>query len=253
MKKVSVIMPYYKKLPFFKYSYNSVLNQDYSNVEIIVIYDDKELTELDFVKKIINNRKNTTLIVNKKNYGVGYSRNVGINESKGFYIAFLDCDDVWKRNKLSTQVSFMNKMKLDFTFTSYYVINENYDYLYRVPANNIITYDDLLKSCDIGLSTVMIKKKILKKFKFSFMVTKEDYLLWLQMSKKNIGIHGIKKCLSLWRKCNNSLSSNALQKIKDAFKIYHNYEKQSFFKALLSLLVLSFFAYKKNYINANRK
>jgi teichuronic acid biosynthesis glycosyltransferase TuaG len=253
MKKVSVIMPYYKKLSFFKNAYHSVLNQDYSNIEIIIIYDDNDLTELDFIKKIINNRKNTTLIVNKKNYGVGFSRNVGINQSKGFYVAFLDCDDVWKRNKLNIQVSFMNKMNLDFTFTSYSVINENNNFLYRVTATNILTHDKLLKSCDIGLSTVIIKKKILKKFKFSNIVTKEDYLLWLQISRKNIAIYGIKKCLSLWRKCNNSLSSNTLQKIRDAFNIYYNYEKQGPFKALLSVLVLSFFAYKKNYTYSNRK
>jgi glycosyltransferase involved in cell wall biosynthesis len=103
MKKVSIIMPYFNKSSFFEEAYHSVLNQNYSNIEIIIIYDDHNLTELSFVKKIINNRKNTILIINKKNYGVGFSRNIGINRSKGFYIAFLDCDDVWKKNKLRNQ------------------------------------------------------------------------------------------------------------------------------------------------------
>jgi teichuronic acid biosynthesis glycosyltransferase TuaG len=245
MKKVSVIMPYYKKLCFFEESYNSALNQNYSNIEIIIIYDDDDLTELSFIKKIINNRKNTILIINKKNYGVGFSRNIGINRSQGFYISFLDCDDVWKKNKLRNQVFIMNKLKLDFSFTGYTVINENNNFLYNVPAKNFLTHADLLKSCDIGLSTVMIKKEIFKRFKFSGMITKEDYLLWLQISKNNKIIYGIKKPLSLWRKCNNSLSSNIVQKIRDAFNIYYKHEKQGFIKSLISIIILSFYAYKK--------
>ena len=247
MKKVSIIMPYFNKSSFFEEAYHSVLNQNYSNIEIIIIYDDHDLTELSFVKKTINNRKNTILIINKKNYGVGFSRNIGINRSKGFYIAFLDCDDVWKKNKLRNQVDIMDEMQLDFSFTSYAVINESDNFLYNVPAKNFLTHADLLKSCDIGLSTVMIKRQILKKFQFSGMKTKEDYLLWLQISKNNILIYGIKKNLSLWRKCNNSLSSNIFQKIKDAFNIYYRYEKQGFVRALLSIMVLSFFAYKKKF------
>ena len=247
MKKVSIIMPYYKKSSFFEKAYHSVLNQNYLNIEIIIIYDDHDLTELSFVKETINNRKNTILIINKKNYGVGFSRNMGINRSKGFYIAFLDCDDVWKKNKLRNQVDIMDEMKLDFSFTSYTVINENDNFLYNIPAKNFLTHADLLKSCDIGLSTVMIKRQILKKFQFSGMKTKEDYLLWLQISKNNILIYGIKKHLSLWRKCNNSLSSNIFQKIKDAFNIYYRHEKQGFIKTLLSIIVLSFFAYKKKF------
>ena len=245
MKKVSVIMPYYKKLCFFEESYNSALNQNYSNIEIIIIYDDDDLTELSFIKKIINNRKNTILIINKKNYGVGFSRNIGINRSQGFYISFLDCDDVWKKNKLRNQVFIMNKLKLDFSFTGYTVINENNNFLYNVPAKNFLTHADLLKSCDIGLSTVMIKRQILKRFKFSRMITKEDYLLWLQISKNNKIIYGIKKPLSLWRKCNSSLSSNIVQKIRDAFNIYYKHEKQGFIKSLISIIILSFYAYKK--------
>jgi teichuronic acid biosynthesis glycosyltransferase TuaG len=79
------------------------------------------------------------------------------------------------------------------------------------------------------------------------MKTKEDYLLWLQISKNGILIYGVKKYLSLWRKCNNSLSSDIFQKIKDAFNIYYRHEKQGFIRTLLSIIVLSFFAYKKKF------
>ena len=70
-------------------------------------------------------------------------------------------------------------------------------------------------------------------------------MLWLQLSKNKIKIIGIDKIFSSWRNVRNSLSSNVLQKIKDAFKIYYIYEKRSFLIAILNIFILSFFAFKK--------
>ena len=76
MITVSVIMPYFKKLSFFKKAYYSVLNQKIKNIEIIIVYDDQDKSDLEYIKKIIGSRTNTTLIINKKNLGVGNSRNI---------------------------------------------------------------------------------------------------------------------------------------------------------------------------------
>ena len=93
----SVIMPYYRKKSFFKEAYYSALNQSIKDIEIIIIYDDRNHSELNFIKNIIKNKKNTKLIINKRQLGVGASRNIGINIAKGKYISFLDCDDIWKK------------------------------------------------------------------------------------------------------------------------------------------------------------
>jgi teichuronic acid biosynthesis glycosyltransferase TuaG len=241
----SVIMPYFRKKDFFKESYYSVLKQNIKNIEIIVIYDDNDISELNFVKKIINNHKSTKLIINKKNLGVGVSRNLGIKIAKGEYICFLDCDDIWKKGKLKYQIDFMKRNFLDFTHTSYSVINQNGKFLYSLKAKKELTYNNLIRSCDIALSTVVIKKKILSKHKFTKIVTKEDYLLWLQLVKDNIKIVGIKKIFCLWRNVKNSLSGNNWQKIKDAFKIYYIYEKKNSIKTIMSVFILSLFALKK--------
>ena len=241
----SVIMPYYRKKNYFREAYYSALNQNIKNIEIIIIYDDRDHSELNFIKDIIKNKKNTKLIVNKKQLGVGASRNVGISIAKGKYICFLDCDDFWKRNKLSYQIKFMEKNFLDFTHTSYSVINENGKLLYSLKAKKEIMYKNLILSCDVALSTVVMKKDIFKNYKFTKITTKEDYLLWLQLSKNNIKIIGIDKIFTYWRKVSNSLSSDIWRKIKDAFKIYYIYEKKSFVASIINVFFLSFFSLSK--------
>lgn len=242
----SVIMPYYKKKEFFQEAYYSALSQNIKNLEIIIIYDDIDRSDVKFLKKIINNRKNTKLIVNKRKLGAGLSRNIGIKNAKGKYICFLDCDDIWKKNKLSYQLNFMERNCIDFTHTSYSVINQTGQFLYNLIAKQELTYKDLIQSCDIALSTVVLKKSIFKNYKFINIITKEDYLLWLQLSKnKKIKIVGIDKIFSSWRNVGNSLSSGVWQRIKDAFKIYYIYEKKSLIMSIMKVFILSFFALKK--------
>ena len=86
MKKkplVSIIIPYFKKKDFFKQTIKSIISQSYRNFEIILVYDDQNLEELFFVKKLLNKIKNKKILVNKKNLGPGFSRNKGILSSKG--------------------------------------------------------------------------------------------------------------------------------------------------------------------------
>jgi len=239
-------MPYFKKKSFFKEAYYSALNQGVKNLEIIIIYDDEDHSDISYIRKIINNRNNTNLIINKKNFGAGISRNIGIKKAKGKYIAFLDCDDIWKKNKLKYQLNFMKNNNLDISYTSYSVIDKFGDELYEVNVKNEMTYEDFLKSCDIGLTTVVMKKSIFDNFKFNKIKTKEDYLLWLQLSNSNYKFIGIKKILSLWRVNKNSLSNNIIQKVSDSFRIYYQFEKQNFLKTIFSIIVLSLLAFKKN-------
>ena len=78
--------------------------------------------------------------------------------SRGEYIAFIDADDLWKPSKLEKQIKFMKKKDINISHTSYSIIDEFNKKISFRKANNI-DFDNLLKSCDIGLSTVIIKKK----------------------------------------------------------------------------------------------
>jgi teichuronic acid biosynthesis glycosyltransferase TuaG len=242
--KVSIIIPYYKKKFFFLKTLKSVINQTYKNFEIIIVYDDPSRTDLEYIKDIIKFNKKITLLTNKENLGAGYSRNVGIKYSKGRYIAFLDADDVWHSKKLATQMKFMKKYNVNFSHTSYKIIDEKDKSIGKQMAKPYISYLDLLKSCDIGLSTVLIKKKILKKKMFSKLKTKEDYSLWLKLAKNN-KILGMNKFLCKWRRSDNSLSSSASQRVLDAFLVYFKEENLNFFISIFRVFILSYFSFLK--------
>tara|TARA_Y100000992_G_C21266935_1_gene494430 strand:+ start:871 stop:1638 length:768 start_codon:yes stop_codon:yes gene_type:complete len=243
---VSIIIPFYKKKKYFKRCINSVLNQTYKKIEVIVIYDDENKKDLKYIKTITKKEKRLNCFVNKKNYGAGVSRNIGIKKSRGKYLAFIDSDDYWKKNKIRIQLDYMKKKKLDFTHTNYFIINDENKNLGLMRVKNFLSYNDLMKSCDIGLSTVMISRKVMLKNSFTNLRTKEDYSLWLKLSKKKVNIIGINKNLTFWQKSKNSLSSSLLQKMCDAFRVYNTFEKKNIFLSLFYVLRLSsYFLFKK--------
>ena len=242
---VSIIIPYFRKKFFFQKTIKSIINQSFKKYEIILIYDDYDLQELDFVKKVLTKVKKKKILINKKNLGAGISRNKGILASKGKFIAFCDADDIWKKNKLSLQLSFMKKNNLNFSHTSYSIINQDSKIVGKFIIKKKIDYQNLLASCDIGLSTVIISKKILKNDYFSNLNTKEDFQLWLKIIKKIYFIYGLKDDLSSWRVMKNSLSSSITQRITDSFRLYYKYEKFNFFISCFYVIRLAVFALLK--------
>ena len=137
-KLISIIIPYYKKKNFISKTIKSILNQSYKNFEIIIIYDDTDMSELHYLKKIIKVNKRFKIIINKQNLGVSKSRNKGIKKSKGKYIAFIDGDDIWKKEKLKTQFQFMEKNNYMISHTDYEIINETDKLIGRMPIKKYL-------------------------------------------------------------------------------------------------------------------
>lgn len=248
MDLVSVVIPYFKKKKFIKQSLMSVLKQTYKNLEIFIIYDDSDKEDLPFIKKLKLLDKRISLIINKKSLGAGLSRNIAIKKAKGKYISFLDADDLWDRKKIEFQLSFMKKNNLLISHSDYKIIDTNDKVLAIRKAKQFNSVNQLLKSCDIGLSSVVLQKKILvKNCIFPKLKTKEDFVLWLKILKKGIRIGSINKSLMYWRKLDKSLSSSTAQKLYDGFKVYNKFMKFNFFKSMYLLTCLSInFLKKKN-------
>jgi len=243
---ISIIIPYYRKKKYIKKTLDSVLNQTYKNIEILIIYDDKNKDDLRYLKTIIANNSKIKIIDNKKNIGPGFSRNKGIRISKGKYIAFIDSDDIWKKNKLKYQLKQMLKMKYDFSHTSYSILNDKNKVTSVRVAKSYSDIDKLIKSCDIGLSTVMLKSRILKKFNFPSLKTKEDFVLWINIIKSGHTLLGINKNLTFWRNVKNSQSSNLMQKLLDGYRVYNKHLKFNFIMSMYYLLILCLNFLKKS-------
>jgi teichuronic acid biosynthesis glycosyltransferase TuaG len=239
MKLVSIIIPYYKKRRYIFRAVQSVLKQSYRKYEIIIVYNDKDKKDLNYILNIKKKDKRIKVFEESSKKGAGYSRNIAIKKSKGDFIAFLDSDDEWKKNKLQIQLNFMQKNSCLISHTSYEIINYRNKVIGFRKAKKKLVYADLLKSCDIGLSTVMVNKKVLFNQKFPNIKTKEDYILWLKLTKKNIKILGINIYLTKWRKLTDALSSNNVQKIIDGFRVYNIHMKFGYFKSLIYLIRLS--------------
>ena len=256
MPFVTIIIPYKSNIKYLFLALKSVFNQSYKNLKLIIVYDNiykKDLDKIKFFLKKENYFKkfNIKIIVNKKNFGAGESRNIAIRKSNSKYIAFLDSDDMWSKDKLKIQVKYMEKQNILFSHTSYNILNSNNKIVSSRSAKKKIIFQDLITSCDIGLSTVILKSSLLNKNKFLFprIKTKEDYVLWLKIIKKIKTIRGLDVKLTYYRKTEGSLSSNKLLSLINGYKVYRDYMNFGIIKSLFYLFLLSINSLKKIVVN----
>ena len=129
---------------------------------------------------------------------------------------------MWSKDKLKIQVEYMEKQNILFSHTSYNIVNANNKIVSSRSAKKKIIFQDLITSCDIGLSTVILKSSLLNKNKFLFprIKTKEDYVLWLKIIKKIEAIRGLDVKLTYYRKTKGSLSSNKLLSLINGYKVF---------------------------------
>ena len=244
MPYFTIVIPSYNRGHIVGRAIESVLNQSYSDFEIIVVDDGSTDNTKEVVCQYLDSRINYFF---QENSGVSAARNTGSKLAKGDYIAFIDSDDIWYKNKIKIQIKFMTANKALFSFNSYNIINKENKIIGAIKAQKKIDYKSLLKSCDIGLSTVMFHKSLKKYIIFPKLKTKEDYVVWLRLVKNKINLFGINNFLSAWRKVNNSLSSSVYQKMIDGYKVYRIYEKKSIISSIIFLFILSVSFIKKRY------
>ena len=152
---VSVIMPSFNTVKYIEKSIESVLNQTYKNLELIIV-DDCSTDNTDEIIKPLLSDKRIKYIKNEKNSGAAVSRNKAMAAAQGKWIAFLDSDDIWEKDKLEKQIDFMEKSGCAFSFTGYEFADANgkpLGTIVNVPKK--INYKQALKNTTIFTSTVM--------------------------------------------------------------------------------------------------
>lgn len=229
---VSIIMPAYNCGNYIGITIDSVIAQTYKNWEIIIVDDCSTDDTEDIVKDYIS--KNNKIKYNRllENSGAAAARNKAIDLAKGIYIAFLDSDDVWFPEKLTKQINFMKANSYNFTCTSYTKIDEKGNYLNRlIKSQKKRDYNRVLKTCP-GNSTVIYNAEKLGKFKIPNIRKRNDYVMWLQVIKKEKFLYGLEEPLSSHRIRTDAISSNKSSLVGYHWKVYREIEHLSLIKSI---------------------
>jgi len=185
--KISVIIPTYNKAQYLKEAIESVLNQAYKEIEVIVIDDGST----DDTGEVIKSFDDTRIIYFfQKNKGPAAARNSGLKKAKGRYVAFLDSDDLWLSGKLKRQMDFIEKNpEIELLGTGCYEITDKGKIIGKkiFPIKNKILQKDLIKYNPFIQSSIIIRREVFgkvglynQKFRES-----EDYDLWLRIAENH--------------------------------------------------------------------
>ena len=166
---VSVIIPSYNRSYIIKESIESVLNQTYSNLELIIVDDGSTDNTKDMVLSIDDKLVNYYKF--KENKGACAARNFGLKKAKGEYIAFQDSDDLWYPNKLEVQLNNMTNNNSDFDFSLLKIIEDDVQVI--LPTENQIesikkgnVFDELCNGNFISTQTFIVKHSKIKHDRF---------------------------------------------------------------------------------------
>ena len=181
--QVSVIIPTYNRGWILKEAIDSVLAQDYKDLELIVVDDGST----DNTFEILASYGNDIKVLFQENKGVSAARNRGITEASGQLIAFLDSDDLWLPRKLSTQIDFFNQMPDALICQTEEIwvrngIRVNPKKRHKKPSGMI--FEPSLELCLVSPSAVMIRRSLFDRVgEFDITLPAcEDYDLWLRIS-----------------------------------------------------------------------
>ena len=160
MKKeplVSVIIPAYNAEKIVGFTLDSVINQTYKNLEIIIVNDCSTDKTLDVLKEYEKKDKRIKVLSNEKNSGVAETRNNALNVASGDYIAFVDADDIWNLEKIEKQLNFMQEKDCKLTYTSVQFIDNDGNLTgQKFIVQEEVNFKKLLKQNVITLSSAMI-------------------------------------------------------------------------------------------------
>ena len=238
---VSIITPFYNSSKFIEECVNSVAVQSYSNWELLIVDDfsDDNSKELLLSLEKKDERIKVTFLDN--NIGAAKARNVAIRQARGKYIAFLDSDDFWEKNKLEKQIKFMEKKDIAFSFTSYSPISEDGSVSFpAIKAPYKIDYFAYLKNTIIGCLTVVIDKEKVGDFEMPIIKSSHDMALWLLIMKRGFEAYGLNESLANYRIVSTSNTANKLRSANDVWKVYRQFEKLSFFYSIWCFLNYAF-------------
>ena len=239
--KIDIILPNYNSSQFIVKTVNSILKQTYKNWKLIIVDDFSDKKTKKILKEISKN-KNIKVFFLNKNHGAGFCRNFAIKKSKSPYLAFIDSDDTWEKDKLKKQLNFMKKNNFSFSYTDYKTFG---DKKRKVDNPSKLNYFDFLRNTSIATSTMMVKRDLIGNIKFTNTKICEDFFFKCKLLQKVGHAFCLDQYLTNYRIRKNSLQSNNFRNFYWIWKINKNYNKLNIFENLISLLFISINSLKK--------
>lgn len=225
---VSIITPMYNSEATIQKTIESVLAQTYTEWEMVIVDDCSTDASANIVKNFQKRDTRIKYYKREKKSSIASARNYAISISKGQYLAFLDSDDLWKKDKLQKQINFMVKNNISFCYSGCAVIDEKGNKTGKIrKVEKFADYKLLLKGNFIPCLTVIVKKELFDGIKFPE-IKHEDYAVWLSILKTGIKAYGINEALAYYRVNSKSVSANKFKAALWTWNIYYNYEKMPF-------------------------
>ncbi|HKM05053.1 MAG TPA: glycosyltransferase family 2 protein [Lachnospiraceae bacterium] len=235
---VSIIVPVYNVASFLEETIESVLGQTYTEWELLLVNDCSTDESAAIIENYVRKDPRIKLINLDVNQGAARARNLGLSKAQGRYVAFLDADDLWKKDKLRLELKFMDLTKAAFAFTGYEFADhtgKGTGKVVKVPFR--IDYKHALKNTTIFTSTVLFDTSLIDKELIKMPEVKsEDTATWWNILRHGYIAYGLDENLSLYRRSENTLSSNKIEAIKRIWYLYREVEKLSFVKSIYNFL-----------------
>jgi len=226
---VTVLISSYNQREYIESAITSVVNQDYPKIEIIVIDDSSTDGSQELIKKISSEfgARQIDMIFKSKNEGNVYCRNIGLSEAAGEYVCFLDGDDIYLPQKISTQVSYMESNK-DWMFSCHDVEVFNsangksiFFYSERYGAGKGTASELISKGMYIQFGSIMFRKKYISNHRFDTQLYMgEDWLFTIDvLMAGNRKFSYMDEVLSKYRRHTTNKTLNWEEKIRNNFKM----------------------------------
>ena len=243
---VDIVLPNYNSSSYIEETLNSIINQSFKNWKLIIVDDNSDEKTKQILKQYETNEK-IKIIWLKKNKGAGFCRNFAIRNSKSEYVAFIDSDDIWDKEKLSKQLTFMIANKYYFTYTNYnsFKYENKKINLKEIKPAKYFNFRKFIRDTSIATSSMIIKRSLIGNIKFTNTKICEDYFFKCQILKKVQYAYCLSENLMKYRIRKGSLQSNKIRNLYWIWYINKNYNKMILLKNLWSIFCISINSIKK--------
>lgn len=244
---VSIIMPAYNAEKFIVDSIKSVVEQSYKQWELLVVDDCSKDSTVEIVADLSEHDMRIKLIQAPFNGGPAKARNIALDISRGQYIAFLDSDDLWTSNKLTSAIDALKNLPADMIYTSYKRITADGKTTGRhIKVPNAMTYNRLLANSAIMTSSVVYNASKIGVVKMKE-VYYDDFACWLELLRRGISCKGLNNASLRYRYSGaESVSGNKFKSAKKVWWQLRNVEDLSLVKAIYCFSGYSIRGYLKH-------